>query len=386
MSPQVSPQFAGLGLDIARCGPCSHHPDVHLHSWSREPTNPGSGQCACLLDAALVMRAHSHAPGRWIERCQTGCCWQQRASLLHSDLVAARSEIAAFLADRGSALWVADSADFPLRSPVEGLPPTVVIEGHQRVDWRQGRVAIIGTRSASPHGIIDATELGASMAEAGLLVLSGLALGIDAAAHRGAISAGGVPVGIVGTGLDQVYPRRHVDLHRKVRDSGALLSQFWYGVGPRAYHFPIRNRLIAALADVVVVVEATLTGGTHSTVEHALAAGRPVFAIPGSRRNPAAEGCNRLIADGAIPLLEADDVLTQLGMVVPSAGVSPRHDVPEPLSLDDVELMSALSGEPVTVEQLAERLAVDFQTAAERAARAVEAGFVFKERGFLWPR
>ena len=374
---------SALGISVPRCGPCGHHAAIHTHQ--SNPTTCSYQRSECLLDAALVMKAHSHAPARMAEHCRDGCCWQQRASASHTDLSRARRDVATLFSRRNTSIWLSDAPEFPLRSPAQDVPDVVLAEGQAQIDWNRPRVAIVGTRSASPHGLLDAAELGALMAEAGVIVLSGLALGIDAAAHRGTIKAGGIPVGVVGTGLDQVYPRRHGELHRQVHRSGALLSQFWYGVGPRAYHFPIRNRLLAVLADVVIVVEATATGGTHSTVDHALGAGRPVMAIPGSRRNPAAVGCNRLIADGAIPLLEPEDVLTQLGMVVPEpTGSDDVTDSTARADRDD-ELLGALAGEPATIEQLAQLLGLDFQQVTQRVGAAIDAGIVLKDRGFVWP-
>ena len=191
---------------------------------------------------------------------------------------------------------------------------------HGRDVFERPRVAIVGTRAATPHGLADAREIGAVLADAGITVVSGLAIGIDAAAHEGALDAGGPVVGVVGTGLDVVYPRRHHALFDRVRRGGLLVSELGYGVQPRRESFPIRNRIIAALADVVVVVEATMKGGARITAERAVEYDRPVLAMPGARRNPAAAGTNALIADGAHPLLEPSDVLLALGLTPGARG------------------------------------------------------------------
>ena len=175
------------------------------------------------------------------------------------------------------------------------------------------RVAIVGTRSATPHGLADARELGGFLADAGVTVVSGLAIGIDGAAHEGALDAGGLAVGVVATGLDVTYPRRHRALYDRVREHGLVVGEHGYGVQPSRERFPVRNRIIAALAEIVVVVEATATGGARITAGYAAEYGRDVFALPGSRRNPAAAGCNALIADGAEPLLDPGDLLIALG-------------------------------------------------------------------------
>ena len=187
------------------------------------------------------------------------------------------------------------------------------------------RVAVVGTRAATPHGLADARELGAHLAESGITVVSGLAIGIDAAAHEGALEAGGVVVGVVATGLDVEYPRRHVALYRRVREAGFVLGETGFGIRPMPKRFPVRNRIIAALADVVVVVEATLRGGARITAEYGAQYGRPVFAVPGSRRNTSAEGTNALLADGAEVLLDWSDVVLALGLTPAARRAAPAR-------------------------------------------------------------
>ena len=138
-------------------------------------------------------------------------------------------------------------------------------EGERPDAFDATRVAIVGTRAATPHGLADARELGGFLADAGITVVSGLAIGIDGAAHEGALDAGGLAVGVVATGLDVTYPRRHRALYDRVREHGLVVGEHGYGVQPRRERFPVRNRIIAALADVVVVVEATAPGGARIT-------------------------------------------------------------------------------------------------------------------------
>ena len=169
------------------------------------------------------------------------------------------ARIARTLAARQPRVYVADREGYPIESVPE--PPAVLLaEGDVEHAIGQPRVAVVGTRAATPHGLEDAREIGAALAEAGVTVVSGLAIGIDAAAHEGALDAKGAVIGVVATGLDVVYPRRHRLLFDRVRRSGLLVSESGYGVTPRRSAFPVRNRIIAGLADVVVVVEATLEG------------------------------------------------------------------------------------------------------------------------------
>jgi DNA processing protein len=238
--------------------------------------------------------------------------------------------------------------------------------------------------------LADARHLGAYLTAAGVTIVSGMAIGIDGEAHLGALSvseAGGQagPVGVLATGLDVVYPRRHQTLFERVRRSGVLVSECAFGTGPAPGRFPVRNRIIAALADVVVVVEATLKGGSRITAERALDYGRPVLAMPGSRRNPSAAGCNALLADGAHPLLDPSDVLVALGM---TPGARRGWSAPTPkLSLSPcaARIKRALAGEPAHPDDLAARTGLPPEEVAVAIEELVAAGFAERSRGFVWP-
>ena len=156
--------------------------------------------------------------------------------------------------------------------------------------------------------------MGFDLARAGVRVLSGLALGIDAAAHKGALDAGGAVVGVVGTGLDVVYPKRNRSLWAEVASLGLLVSEYPAGTQPERWRFPARNRLIAALSSGVVIVESHQRGGSLLTADEAVDRGKAVFSVPGSVVSPAADGTNGLIVDGASPVRHADDVLDALGL------------------------------------------------------------------------
>ncbi len=174
------------------------------------------------------------------------------------------------------------------------------------------QLAMVGTRNPSPSGAETAEQFAAHLASRGLSITSGLALGIDGAAHRGALAGDGLSVAVAGTGLDRVYPARHRDLARQIAAEGALISELPTGSPPRAENFPRRNRIIAGLSLGVLVVEAALRSGSLLTARQAMEQGREVFAIPGSIHNPLARGCHRLIRDGAKLVETADDVLEEL--------------------------------------------------------------------------
>ena len=176
------------------------------------------------------------------------------------------------------------------------------------------RVAIVGSRRPSPYGEAVAEQLGLELARAGVVVVSGLALGIDAAAHRGALNAGGVTVAVMGTGIDVIYPAAHGVLAEAILAAGgALVSQFPDGTAPRRHNFPARNYTMAALSDVVVVVEAAEASGALITAEAALDLHKEVMAVPGSIFSPLSVGTHNLIRDGAALVQNARDVLAALG-------------------------------------------------------------------------
>ncbi len=290
------------------------------------------------------------------------------------------------LARRQTLAYVRGTAAYPIADEIPDRPTVLLAEGTEDGVWTAPRVAVVGTRAASPHGLADAREIGAVLARAGVTVVSGLAIGIDGAAHEGALDAGGRVVGVVATGLDIVYPRRHQTLYARVRRSGLLVGELGYGTGPHPGRFPVRNRIIAGLADVVVVVEATERGGARITAERALDYGRPVLAMPGSRRNPAAAGTNALLADGAHPLLRPDDVLLALGLAArPVAPVAEAHRE-QSLSREQRAVLRASAGDAATADEIAER--GDLSPAATaRALRELErARLIHRAHGLWWPQ
>jgi DNA processing protein len=298
--------------------------------------------------------------------------WQEAA---HTE------RVARLLHERGAHVYVAGRPGYPIDDLPE--PPAVLLaEGAHPEALSQRRVAVVGTRAATPHGLEDAYELGATLARAGVVVVSGLAIGIDAAAHEGALDAGGAVVGVLGTGLDVVYPRRHRSLFDRVRGEGLLVSELGYGVQPRRQAFPVRNRIIAGLAQVVVVVEATLKGGARITAERALEYGRTVLAYPGSRRNPSAAGTNALLYDGAGVVLDPSDVLVALEL----ERAAPRLDLRVPPGGDAAAVLRACHGEPAALDQLASRTSLN-PSAVIAAIRALERdGWMERARGLCWPR
>lgn len=292
------------------------------------------------------------------------------------------------LAAHSARVLVDGDPGYPVAPPYPDRPRVLLCRG-DRPDALTGPcVAVVGTRAATPHGLDDARAVGAALAEAGVVVVSGLAIGVDAAAHQGALDAGGAVVGVIATGLDVVYPRRHELLYRRVRAAGVLLTECDFGTVPRPERFPVRNRIIAALSRAVVVVEATLRGGARITADLALRYGVDVFAVPGSRRNPSAAGCNALIADGAHPLLDPSDVLVNLGLTEGAATASSAWRPPARPALggDAALVHGALAGEPATADQLASRTGLTAPKVAVAVAALERDGWVSRSRGMVWPR
>jgi DNA processing protein len=175
-------------------------------------------------------------------------------------------------------------------------------------------VAIVGARACSPYGAQVARMLGRELAAAGLVVVSGLARGVDGEAHRGALEAGGITVAVLGCGIDRDYPAAHAELARRICERGLIVSEYEPGVEPAPWRFPARNRIIAGLAAVTVIVEARERSGALITADFSLEDGREVFAVPGEITGMLSIGTNRLLRQGATPLTSADDVLELFGL------------------------------------------------------------------------
>jgi DNA processing protein len=214
-------------------------------------------------------------------------------------------------------------------------------------------VAIVGARSCSPYGAQVARELAQSLAAAGLVVVSGLARGVDAEAHRGALAAGGLTVAVLGCGIDRDYPRAHAELARRIAESGLVVSEYPPGVEPSPWRFPARNRIIAGLAQATVVVEARERSGALITADFALELGREVFATPGEITSALSAGTNDLLRQGAAPLLSAEDVLVTLGVEpIPQA-------LPGGLSPDSLAVLERLSDGARTLDELVRATEID---------------------------
>jgi DNA processing protein len=255
------------------------------------------------------------------------------------------------------------------------------------------RVAIVGTRRCTPEGADIAYRLGYDLSAAGVCVVSGLALGIDGAAHAGALAAerdgpegdagAGGTVGVAASGVDVVYPRQHAGLWREIVRTGAILSETPPGHPAQAWRFPSRNRLIAGLAEMVVVVECHARGGSWHTVDAAIKRGVDVGAVPGSVRSAASVGTNRLLHDGATPVRAAQDVLDALGIF--DGRPSPPPVPARPLRTMDEVVLAALGWRPLCLDEVVERSGLPVTAVVVALERLEEQGAVRGEAGW-WVR
>jgi len=270
---------------------------------------------------------------------------------------------------RGISMLTPADAGYPPRlTKVPDPPPALFVDGtlpEALRDELPEAVAVVGSRKASPSGLDAARRLGGALGERGVCVISGLALGIDAAAHEGALEAGGSTVGVLGCGIDVVYPRSNHRLFGKVRESGALVSEYHLGEAPLAWRFPARNRIIAGLCGSVVVVEAAEKSGALITARHALDAGGDVWAVPGPLGLAECRGSNKLLADGAGCIWDVAEFVEAIAPV-PAGGIVPLEkpldvSLPAGLAPGEAAALAGVGFEPTEVDAVAGRSGLKMQ-------------------------
>lgn len=266
-------------------------------------------------------------------------------------------------APQRSLLAVGDAAYPPLLLETADPPLLLYAIGDTALLMRPS-IAIVGSRNPTPQGAENARGFAEALGRAGLTVVSGLALGIDAAAHEGALDAGAPTLAVIGTGIDIVYPTRHAELCQRIAAHGLVVSEFPLGAPPLPAHFPQRNRIIAGLSLGTLVVEAALRSGSLITARLAAEAGREVFALPGSIHAPLARGCHELIREGAKLALTAQDVLDELRIAAPPVA-APAVEDPVP----DDPLLRVLGHDPMGFDDIAARTGM---SAAALSARLLD--------------
>lgn len=249
----------------------------------------------------------------------------------------------------GHAIVTLADAEYPkLLLEIPDPPVLLYADGRLELLGRPS-LAVVGSRNATAQGMRNAEQFAHAFSSAGLTIVSGLALGVDAAAHRGALRAQGSTVAVLGTGADVVYPRQNAELAARIAQDGLLLSEFGLGTPAAAHHFPRRNRLISGLAQGCLVVEAAMASGSLITARAAAEQGREVFAIPGSIHSPLSKGCHALIKQGAKLVESAEDVLGELAAFRRTAFASTQADSAEPPADG---LLALMGFDPVDVDSL----------------------------------
>lgn len=249
---------------------------------------------------------------------------------------------------RGNRLITLADDDYPRELLNIADPPTLLYVKGNAALLNVAALAVVGSRSPTPQGIANAEAFARSLAETGRVIVSGLAFGIDAAAHRGALSAAnGSTIAVIGTGADRVYPADNKQLAHEIAERGAILSEYPLGTPPRPHNFPRRNRLIAGLSKGVLIVEATVDSGSLITARLGAENGREVFAIPGSIHSPLSRGCHRLIREGAKLVETAADILDELrwSQAAPSAAAQPAPSAEALSTPKETSALSSLAAE-----------------------------------------
>jgi len=278
------------------------------------------------------------------------------------------------LADERFPHILLETADPPLLLFVKGRTELL---GHPAL-------AVVGSRSATARGIRDAEAFAHALSDSGLTIVSGLAIGIDSAAHRGGLMGASSSIAVVGTGLDKVYPARNRELAHRLAEEGTLVSEFPLGTPPLASNFPRRNRIISGLARGCLVIEAALHSGSLITARQAAEQGREVFAVPGSIHSPLSKGCHWLLKQGAKLVESAQDVLEELGMAPQGPGEAQR-DAP-PLAANASALLGAMGFEPVDPDTIYDRAGVSPDIAGPILLQLELDGYVARLPGGLLQR
>ncbi|MFQ5754481.1 MAG: DNA-processing protein DprA [Acidiferrobacterales bacterium] len=330
-----------------------------LRCWSTLHRVPGLGAhaVAALLEELGSVEAIFEAPRSQLESLLGRAAGQIDAILTGPDAQALEQDLA-WLAQPSHHILTLTDADYPRLLRETAQPPILLFVVGDKNVLARPQLAVVGSRNATPGGVANAMALAGRLARAGLAITSGLALGIDGAAHRGALDAGGRSVAVLGTGVDHIYPARHRELAGRIAANGAVISEFPLGTPPKGENFPRRNRIISGLSLGTLVVEAAMQSGSLITARFALEQGREVFAVPGSIHSPQARGCHALIRQGAKLVETAQDIIEELGSLaqwVKQTLEENRDITTTPENPRTAELLRHIGYDPVSIDMLVER-------------------------------
>jgi DNA processing protein len=356
------------------------NPDPGLASWLRLSLTPGVGPATLQrllrqfgLPQAILARKRAEL---------ASFATPTIATALDSEAVAQAVAHALAWAE-APGHWIVTLADeaYP-RQLLEIADPPALLYARGRMELlTRNALAVVGSRNATQQGEANAEAMASALSAAGLTIVSGLALGIDAAAHRGGLTGAGSTIAVLGTGIDVAYPSRNAALAAEIAERGLLISEFPLGAPPAAQNFPRRNRLISGLARGCLVVEAALASGSLITARAAAEQGREVFAIPGSIHSPLSKGCHALIKSGAKLVESADDVLTELAGFRPTGYASTQQ-----VNIDDTGLLAHMGHDPVDVDSLCSRAGLSAEQVSSELLRLELDGRIAALPGGLYQR
>jgi len=283
------------------------------------------------------------------------------------------------------AITLSDSAYPAQLKEIADPPPVLFVRGNPEL-LSHPQIAMVGSRNPSALGVETAIDFARTLARSGFVITSGLALGIDAASHRGALEAKGHTLAVTGTGLDRVYPARNKDLASEILQSGALVSEFPSGTAAKAHHFPRRNRIISGLCLGLLVVEAARQSGSLITARLALEQNREVFAIPGSIQNPLARGCNALIREGAKLVETTNDIFEELGQYNQQDEISLPTPMQSSLDPEQQKLLNLIMYSPTSIDKLVATTGQSVETLASMLLILELQGFIAATVGGCYTR
>lgn len=294
--------------------------------------------------------------------------------------------VSAGLSERGIEVVTLADLEYPGRlREISDPPPALFVHGEIPAP---PYVAVVGSRKATPGALEASRKLGRRLGERGVCVVSGLALGVDGEAHRGALSAAGMTLGVLGCGIDIVYPKKHHELFEEVKRRGSIFSEYYLGEAPLAWRFPARNRIVAGICDTVVVVEAAEKSGALITARHALEAGRDVWAIPGPVGVDECRGSNKLLADGAGVLWDLDEFADHVAPEQRKRTETPEipEEIPPELPANEAAALAGVGFEATEVDVIGARSGLSAGALISALTMLELKGYVAKNSGGAYAR
>ena len=359
--------------------------DPGLASWLQLTLTPGLGAATIreLLKQFGLPEKVLAAPRAQLARFAT----PQALSMLDAEAVARSVEHAlAWVGRPGCAIVTLADATYP-RLLLEIPDPPALLYCRGRLELlNRPALAMVGSRNATAQGMSNAEQFARALSAAGLTIVSGLAQGIDAAAHKGGLAESGSTIAVLGTGVDVAYPAANAALTAEIAERGLLVSEYALGSKALAHNFPRRNRLISGLAQGCLIVEAALASGSLITARSAAEQGREVFALPGSIHSPLSKGCHALIKSGAKLAESAEDILSELGAFRRTGFASTREAAPRAAGAEHEPLLSCMGFDPVDVDSLCARAGMPAERVSAELLRLELAGRISALPGGLYQR